>query len=132
MITWARKKFLKIFVFLALLFSLTGCVYLVVGGIGVLGGYVVSPDTVEGVTNHDADSLWDAAHDIVSVMGTMSEQRKDGGVIIARISGAKVIVTIISVGQNSCKLNIKARKGFLPKISIAQDVFVKIMSHLSE
>ena len=127
-----RKNFSIIAILVSLAFSFTGCVYLIVGGIGALGGYVVSPDTVEGVTSHDSDSLWDAAFNVVSVMGTMSEQRKDGGVIIAKISGAKVIVTIIPLEKNACKLNGKARKGFLPKISVAQDVFVKIMSHLSE
>ena len=130
--TSLRKNFSIIALCVSLALSLTGCVYLIVGGIGALGGYVVSPDTVEGVAAHDSDSLWDAAFNVVSVMGTMSEQRKDGGVIIAKISGAKVIVTIIPISQSACKLNIKARKGFLPKISVAQDVFVKIMSHLSE
>ena len=130
--TSLRKNFSIIVLCVSLVLSLTGCVYLVVGGIGVLGGYVVSPDTVEGVTAHDSDSLWEAAFNVVSVMGTMSEQRKDGGVIIAKISGARVIVTVIPISQSSCKLNVKARKGFLPKIAVAQDVFVKIMSHLTE
>ena len=44
-----------------LLISCSGCIYLVVGGIGAVGGYIVSPDTVEGVTENDASIVWDSA-----------------------------------------------------------------------
>ena len=43
----ALKKLLLV-LFLSFTLCTSGCVYLVVGGIGALGGYVVSPDTVEG------------------------------------------------------------------------------------
>ena len=126
------RSFFKRMVLLSLVMSLTGCVYLVIGGIGALGGYVVSPDTVEGVSNNEVASVWDAATHVIPIMGTISEQQQEGGMIIARINGAKVTVTISSLSQSSTKLTVKARKAFLPKITIAQDVFVKIMTNLSE
>ncbi len=43
-------------VLLAAILSSGGCIYLVVGGIGALGGYVVSPDTVEGVSENEGHS----------------------------------------------------------------------------
>ncbi len=105
---------------------------MIIGGIGALGGYVVSPDTVEGVSNNEASAAWDAAVDVISIMGTISEQQQEAGIIIAHVQGAKVTVTISSINQSNIKLTVKARKSFLPKISIAQDVFVKIMTHLNE
>ena len=126
------KNIGKNIVLLFLLTSLTGCVYMIIGGIGALGGYVVSPDTVEGITNNETATVWDAASHVIPIMGTISEQQEEGGIIMARVNGAKVTVTISSITQSSTKVTVKARKAFLPKITIAQDVFVKIMTHLSE
>ena len=123
--------FKKFFLIILLSCSLTGCVYLVVGGIGALGGYIVSPDTVEAVSENNMDSLWDAAIDVISIMGVIDEQQKEGGVIIARVSGAKVTVKIDEVSKNTVRLTVKARKAFLPKMSVAQEVFVKIMTQLN-
>ena len=89
------KRFLNFFLILPILFSLSGCVYLVVGGIGALGGYIVSPDTVEGITEHDEIAVWDATVEIVSVMGLVEQQSEESGFIQARINGATVSVMIV-------------------------------------
>ena len=107
---------------------LSGCVYLVIGGVGALGGYVVSPDTVEGITDADETAVWDAALEVLSVMGIIEEQNETGGMIIAKIQKTRVTVTIQTINPTTTKLTIKARRAFIPKIQIAQDVFVKIMS----
>ena len=116
----------------ALAFSVCGCVYLVVGTVGALGGYIVSPDTVEGITGNDKDALWDAAIDVISIMGLVEDKQKSSGIILAKVNNAKVTITISPLSQSTIKLSVKARKSFLPKISIAQDVFVKIMSQVNE
>ncbi len=127
-------SFKKLLMVLALGCALcaSGCVYLVVGGIGALGGYVVSPDTVEGVTGYDTDELWDAVEEVVSVMGTISESKEASGLLIARVGGAKVTITVASAGKSSSKLTVKSRKGFLPKIAVSQDVYTKVITRLSE
>jgi len=140
------KKFL-LFGLLFLHLSFTGCVYVVVGSIAALGGYVVSPDTVEGIAKVDEQTLWDTSMDIVSIMGTIQEQYQAGAdnlysgkdapkpgqsIILAVINGAKVTITITPIGVESAKLSVKARKAFIPKMTIAQDVFVKIMTHVEE
>ncbi len=117
---------------LLLVFSLSGCVYLIVGSVGALGGYIVSPDTVEGISGHDETELWDAANEVLSIMGTITESKEAGGIIIARVNGVKVTVTIVSINSKANKLVIKARKGVFPKITLAQDVYTKIVTHLSE
>ena len=127
-----RKFLVRQFALLSVVYLCSGCVYLIVGGIGALGGYVVSPDTVEGVTNHDLDAVWDNAVDVIGIMGTIEEQSKAGGILIAHVNGCKVTVTISTINKNNVKVNVKARKTFFPKITVAQDVFVKIMSTLNE
>lgn len=127
---WYRFKIL--FTILSIVFSLSGCVYLIVGGVGALGGYVISPDTVEGISGQDETDLWDAANEVLSIMGTISESKEAAGIIIARLNGVKVTVTITSINSKVSKLTVKARKGIFPKITVAQDVYTKIVTHLSE
>jgi hypothetical protein len=115
-----------------LLLSSSGCIYLVVGGIGAVGGYIVSPDTVEGITENSPDEVWDAAIEILSIIGLIEEENHSGGLILASSSGAKITVTIIALNETAVKITVKARKAYLPKISLAQDVFVKIMSRVNE
>lgn len=122
------KKFLCLAVILS---TLSGCVYLIVGGIGALGGYVVSPDTVEGITENEQTAVWDKAKEVLSIMGTIEEEQREAGIILAKVLGTKVTVSIASITSKTSKIRVKARKGLLPRISTAQDIFVKIMSQLS-
>lgn len=115
-----------------ILFTLSGCVYLVVGGIGALGGYVVSPDTVEGITRTESEVVWDTTVEIVSVMGIVTESSPEAGILLADIDKIKVRVTIEPLTENQTMLSVKARKYNFPKIATAQNVFVKIMSQLRE
>jgi len=127
-----KKKILAKILILPLILSLNGCVYLVVGGLGALGGYVVSRDTIEGLTQNNVVNVWDAAIEIVSIMGTIQEQSQESGIIIAKINNASVTITITALSETTIKLNVKARKAYMPRISVAQDVYVKIMSYLNE
>jgi len=127
-----RKQFFLMIFVLPILFLLSGCVYLVVGGIGALGGYIVSPDTVEGITEHDESSVWEAAVEVLSIMGIITHQQKDAGIIKAKVNRAKVTITIIPLNQSMVKLTVKSRKAFLPRISTSQEIFVKIMTYVNE
>jgi len=127
-----NKKILAKLFILPILFSLSGCVYLVVGGVGAVGGYVVSPDTIEGITENDSTSVWDSTIEIISIMGIITESQEEGGIIMAKIQGARVTVTITPISQSTSKLSVKARKSWLPKISVSQEVYVKVMSYLNE
>ncbi len=127
-----KQRFLLTCLCLSLALTASGCVYLVIGSFGALGGYVVSPDTVEGITSNDKESLWDASINVVSIMGLIEEKQSSAGIIIAKINGAKVTITIMPLNLSNVRFTVKARKAFLPKISIAQDVFVKVMSQVNE
>ena len=105
---------------------------MVVGGIGAVGGYIVSPDTVEGITENDADIVWDTALETMSVMGLINEENEAGGIILASVHSAKITIMIVTISETATRLTVKARKAYLPRISLAQDVFVKIMSRVNE
>ncbi len=126
-----RKKCLTFSLLTSLIVSTPGCIYLVVGGVGALGGYVVSPDTVEGLTETPSDDIWIAAVDILSIMGLIMEQDEEAGLITAKVHGAKVDVKIIQVSPSMVKIVVKARKAYLPRVSLAQDIYAKIMGQVS-
>ncbi|HSA30409.1 MAG TPA: hypothetical protein P5160_01280 [Candidatus Omnitrophota bacterium] len=110
---------------------LNGCVYLVVGGVGALGGYVVSPDTVEGVLNdYDMDQVWGASKDVVTMMGVIMEESEGVGIMIAQLQNTRVTITVSRMGYEGSKLTVKARRSVFPRIKIAQDVYMKVVSRL--
>lgn len=112
----------------ALLLMSSGCIFLVAGGVGALGGYAISPDTVEGTTQGStSQDMWQAAVDTVSVMGVIEEKNEISGVLIARVQGTHVTVTISEAVKEQVQLRIKARKGMMPKIKLAQDIYTKIV-----
>ena len=129
---WGKRRSVSGILLCLLSLSLHGCIYLVVGGVGALGGYVVSPDTVEGVMSGDFTEVWDRTMEVVSVMGVIQEQNEPGGIIIASIQGNRVTITLYSVSNSMVKMSVKARKAFLPRIRVAQDVYVKIEKALYE
>ena len=130
-----RKRVLTICIMLLLVssFFLSGCVYVVVGSLGALGGYVISPDTVEGIIYNKAyDDVWDAVIEIISEAGLIDEENSSAGVVIAKVRGAKVNITVFRMSESAVKLTIKARKAFLPRIGIAQDIYVKVANYLEK
>lgn len=129
---WGKLDFLRgLLTGMLMLFS-SGCIYLVVGSVGALGGYVVSPDTVEGVLDNKAQGdVWQAAVDIIGVMGIIEESNEPGGIILAKIQGTKVTITIMEISPDTVKLSVKARKAFLPKIRLSQDIYSKIVQKVN-
>ena len=127
-----RMFSLKNNVFAAVLVSLmlttSGCFYLVIGGVGALGGYAISPDTVEGnVEGRSTADIWDAALQTVSVMGVIEEKNEVSGVLIAKVQGTQVTISISEPITETVKLRVKARKGMMPKVKLAQDIYTKIV-----
>lgn len=124
------KKILTFALCLALLAPLGGCIYLVAGGVGALGGYVISPDTVEGYIGRDSADVWAAAVEIVSIMGAIEEEDEPAGLLRARIVSTDVTVLIYSMSPTTTKMLVKARKYHLPRIRTAQDVYTKIITYM--
>ena len=130
------KRYRNIFILISfLLFSsvaMTGCVYVIVGGLAALGGYAISPDTVEGETQIDYDTLWDTTIEIVSVMGNIQSQDYKIGQIEAVVNGAHVWIDLSQMSSSWVRMRVKARKNMLPHIKTAQNVWIKIKTRVTE
>ncbi|MBF0569923.1 MAG: hypothetical protein HQL18_04040 [Candidatus Omnitrophica bacterium] len=127
-----KRSFLS-FVFIALLAAASsGCVYLAVGAIGVVGGYVVSPDTVAGQSSRSMEETYAAAKQILGIMGQIQEDNQSANGLVATISGARVTVSVAAINVSVSKLTVKARKAFMPKIDLAQDVYAKIVNSMEK
>ncbi len=112
--------------------SLSGCIYVLLGGAAAAGGYAISRDTIQGEIDADFDHVWDTAVEIVSIMGTIDSESHEMGEIIADVGGAKVWVYVIQLTPSTIRLKVKARKNLFPSIATAQNVFIKIMNKVNE
>jgi hypothetical protein len=110
----------------------SSCIYVIAGGVGALGGYAVSPDTVEGESDTSYDTAWDSATEVLSIMGTVNTKDYKLGNIVATIDGSKVTVDVSQISSEAVRFRVKARKNMLPNIKVAQDVFVKIKKRIKE
>ena len=68
-------KFLQILLVVSLCVFSSGCWFLVIGGAGAVGGYAVTRDTFEGVSSKGQEELLAAAHKVLSIMGTITDER---------------------------------------------------------
>jgi hypothetical protein len=123
---------IQLVMLIVLAFSSSGCTLLMVGTVGAVGGYALSRDTFEGMTNNGQDEVWDASHKVASIMGTITEERQKQGELDALISGARVTIIIIPVNLTTTKLRIKARKTIFPRAGVAQEVYTKIVNQLGQ
>jgi hypothetical protein len=113
---------------LLLLVSLAGCVPLVVGAAaGGLGGYAISNDTIQGERDNSYERLWGSAVRVSAVRGTIKREDKLKGCIDLDVDSGKAWVRLIRVTRATTRLKVAARKHHLPDLSLAQDMFVKIM-----
>ncbi len=111
-------------------FLLSGCVPLIIGGVGVLGGYAISKDTIGAETDKKVEDLWQASKDVVSIMGIVKKVDEDAKILEANVYGSSVVVRIERLTDVTNRLRVKARKLMMPNIGLAQKIFVKIMQKL--
>ena len=107
----------------------SGCVPLIVGGaVGALGGYAISKDTIQGETDKDYDTLWNAAKLVAKIKGKINTEDKAKGDLELKVDSSKVKVRLIRLTSATTRLRVSARNALgLPNIDLAQDVFVKIL-----
>ncbi|QAT16476.1 hypothetical protein BU251_01390 [Candidatus Velamenicoccus archaeovorus] len=126
-----KKKTLLSFLILGVLtVFLNGCVWLIVGGVGAVGGYTVTRDTIQGEYDVKFDDAWRAAQSVCSILGTVGNRDSSAGTVEATIDRAKVRVQIFQITPESIRLKVKARRGIFPRLGMAQNVFVKIVQQL--
>ena len=107
----------------------SGCIYIVAGTVGALGGYAVSKDTMEGITEKTFSSVWDGSLKVLSILGDVVSEDKKKGVIEAEIDSSSAKVTIEELAINVVRLRVSSRKLLMPNIKLAQKIYVKIIEH---
>ena len=124
-----KKQAAIYFILPLLLFYISGCVPLIVGaGVGAIGGYAISKDTIQGDTDKSYDSLWDAVLIVCKNRGIIREEGGQRGYIRADIEGSRVEIRLIRLTQVSNRIRIKSRNKFnFPNINLAQDLYTKII-----
>jgi hypothetical protein len=123
-------KMRKIILFLipCIFVSISGCAPLIVGGaVGALGGYAISKDTIQGETDKSYDGLWEAAFTVSKIRGEIKYENKTKGYIESEAESSKVYVRLIRLTVSTTRLKVSARKYHFPNMSLAQDIFMKIM-----
>ncbi len=120
----------KIILFLipCIFLGISGCAPLIIGGaVGALGGYAVSKDTMQGETDKNFDGLWEAALAVSRIRGEVKYDDKAKGYIELQAESSKVYIRLVRLTLATTRLRVSARKYHLPNMSLAQDIFVKIM-----
>lgn len=115
---------------LSLCLLASGCVPLIIGGVGVLGGYAISRDTIAAESSRSIEDIWQAAKDVVPVMGIVKSTDDETKVLEANIYSSVVIVRVEKLTDATNRIKVKARKFMMPNIGLAEKVFVKIMQRL--
>lgn len=114
---------------LCLSVSLLGCapVLIVGAAVGALGGYAASKDTIQGETDKAYDSLWNSALTVAKIRGTVRYEDGMKGHLEFEAESSKVYVKFIRLTTATTRVRVSARKYHLPNLTLAQDIFVKIM-----
>jgi len=127
-----QKKIPVYFFIMAIFINLYGCAPLIVGAaVGAVGGYAISKDTIQGETDKTYDKLWGSAVRISRIRGTIKQEDRLRGYIQLEAEASRVYIKIISLTSATTRLKVSARKYHLPNLSLAQDMFVKIMEEVA-
>jgi hypothetical protein len=110
----------------------SGCVFIIVGAAGAVGGYAVTRDTFEGVSSKSQEELLASAHKVMSIMGTILNERPKDGEIVGTVYGAHVTIDVVQINLTTSRLRVRARKLIFPRIGIAQEIYTKIMNQLEQ
>lgn len=114
-----------------LFLNILGCAALIIGSAaGAVGGYAVSRDTIQGETDKRYDNLWDAALTVSRIRGQIKYEDRTKGYIELEAESSRIDIRLIRLTAATTRLRVSARKYHLPNITLAQDIFVKIMEEV--
>ena len=122
------KKMIYYFLVFFLLLNTAGCVPLIVGAaVGGVTVYAVSKDTVQGDTDKSYDSIWNAALRVSKIRGTIKQENYTKGTLEVEAEANRVYIRLFNLTRATTRLRVSVRKYHMPNITLAQDIFVKIM-----
>jgi hypothetical protein len=99
-------------------------------GVGIVPIAVASvftgKDSVSQDFNISPDALYNKTLGVLKRLGQVTKEEKAEGLITAVVSGANVTATISTTENNKARVNISARKYFLPKRDIADGILYEL------
>jgi len=123
-----EMKKILLFLIPCILVSILGCAPLIIGGaVGAVGGYAISKDTIQGETDKSYDSIWEAALTVSKIRGQIKYEDNTKGYIDLEAESSKVYIRLIRLTAATTRLRVSARKYHFPNMSLAQDIFTKVM-----
>ena len=117
-------------ILVGLIFSLvtfSGCFLFLLGG-AAAGGYAVSKDTIEGMTEKSEAKVYNAARDVMMSEGFIRIEDKTHGIIEGEVRKSKVEVDVRKMTDKTVRLQVKVRRGYnlMPHIKLANELYNKI------
>ena len=111
-----------------------GCAFLAVGAAGAAGGYAVSPDGIEGVSDKSYDHLWSVAKDVLEQQGTITLADKKLGQMKAKIKNSEVQFKMEQATHHSVVMRVQARRmgGVFPDMNAARRIYSMIAHEHAE
>lgn len=123
------KKIFGAYLLLSLLLvNIYGCAPLLIGvAAGGVGIYAAGRDTIQGESDKSYDSLWSAALTVSKIRGTIKQADSLRGHIELKVGASQASIKLIRLTRSTVRLKISARKFHMPDLSLAQELFTKIM-----
>lgn len=126
------KKIVSYLVVIMLCANLAGC-WPVILGVGAVGGYAISRDTIQGETDKDIGSVWGAAIKVSEVMGIIRDEDRSKGTLAVEVDRNNVNIKVEELTKTTVRLRVSVRnKYLLPNISLAQKMYTKIIQQISK
>lgn len=125
------KKNILIILCIILIIS-TGCVPVLIGGAGIVTGYMMSNDSAIGDVRVSYRELWDISIEVLQNSDKIEiiETNESKGRIKIKMDGVDLTVKINTLDSENQQLKVSARKYMLPKPKYAQKIFFNIVKEL--
>ena len=126
-----KKNYCRISIlalFLVLHSLMSGCALFLVGA-GAAGGYAITEDEMEGMTDLSRDRVWKTSLEVLQQRGAVTVQDKTQGRIEAIVNKSDVEVHVDQITKTTVRLRVKARKAkkVFPDLGLAQELHGQIM-----
>jgi hypothetical protein len=123
-----KRLFASFFVISFIFSCVVGCAPLIIGAVvGGVGCYAISKDTVQGEMDKPYKSVWDAAIMIAKIRGTITQEDSRRGYIGLDVDSSKAWIRLVRLTRSTIRLRVSAKKYHLPNLTLAQDLYTKIM-----
>lgn len=114
--------------FLALSAASSGCALFLLGT-GVAGGYAISKDEIEGLTDSKLPKVWTSLREVMREEGVITLEDRDRGHMEGIVGKATVETHVEQATEKTVRIRVKARKtkGLFPDIKTAQSIYGKVV-----